>query len=68
MDDSDDGVVVDDDPHNERRVGDVNGFEFPLLEGKDPGETILLEKKSARRSGSQIAAKKSHKIQDDVLG
>jgi hypothetical protein len=53
MDDGDDGVVDDDGlhdhPHDERSIGDVNGFEFPLPKGKDPGETALREQKGRGR-------------------
>ena len=47
-------MMVDDDclhDHldDERSVGDVNGFEFPLPKGKDPRETALREKKGRGR-------------------
>ena len=33
--------------HDERVVGDVDGFDFPLLEGSIPGRIAPLESKSA---------------------
>ena len=43
------GEDVDEDwsSHDERIIGDGDGFDFPLLEVSFPGEIALLEVKSA---------------------